>query len=132
MLAPLQQMVTKHSSTTNKHQLHLMLHEVKPADRLMGWFDLILFQIFPALGARDRHDEVPFCNIQASATCPGLTFLAVAISKTTFAAFTLASKIPFRILFRALDLAGQKAPAKGRKGHEADAQSHECCPPIKF
>lgn len=40
VLAPLQQMVTKHSSTTNKHRLHLMLHEVKPADRLMGWFDL--------------------------------------------------------------------------------------------
>ncbi len=40
VLAPLQQMVTKHSSTTNKHRLHLTLHEVKPADRLMGWFDL--------------------------------------------------------------------------------------------
>src|SRR5258707_8574649 len=34
----------------------------------------------------------PLCNIQASATCPGLTFFAVASSKTTFAAFTLASK----------------------------------------
>jgi hypothetical protein len=30
------------------------------------------------------------------------------------------SKITFRIRFRALDLAGQKAPAKGREGHEAD------------
>jgi hypothetical protein len=30
------------------------------------------------------------------------------------------SKITFRILFRALDLAGQKAPAKGAKGHEGN------------
>ena len=36
MLAPLTQIITTYAQTSTRHRVHLILEEVKPAERLMG------------------------------------------------------------------------------------------------
>ena len=41
LLAPLTQIVTKHSRTTSTHRLHFTVEDLESTEHLMGWFDLL-------------------------------------------------------------------------------------------
>src|SRR5216683_4798557 len=109
---------------------HLHLCEIK-LDALRGH---ILFKIFPAFGAGDRHDVVAFSQYPGKRDLPGLRMLGrgdlphdsrrlhIGVVILTLIPRVDTSEITFRILFSAFDLASEEAAPKRTKWYETDGE----------
>ncbi len=94
----------------------------------------VLFKILPPFGAGNRHDGFALVQQPGQRNLPGLRMLGcgdiaydlcrldIGVEIRALIARSVVAKIVSRLVFRALDAAGQEAAPERRKGHEADVQ----------